>query len=173
MGWIFATKPPLFTAQCEVEANWNWFCLSTQTHSFHTERPRALKHKSGHFYLFFLFLSWTLFSYLYPSTRLILTKNSSVALLWSYLHLVCLDVALQRTPKVLADSKYPEKPPKANPVITPKWFGHMLWGRFSNYSLCWVTAAVAHMRNTTELYIPHRAGWKRSFFLCSRLIRMF
>lgn len=45
-GCIFATNPPLFTPQCQVEANWNWFCLSTQTHSFHTERPGALKHKS-------------------------------------------------------------------------------------------------------------------------------
>lgn len=61
MGRIFATKPPLFTPQCKVEANWNWFCLSTQTCSFHTERPEALKHKSGYF------STRTLFSYLCPS----------------------------------------------------------------------------------------------------------
>lgn len=106
MDCIFATKPPLFTPQCEVEANWNWFCLSTQTHSFHTERPGALKHKSGHF------STRTLFSYLYPSHRLILTKISSIALLWSYLHLVCLGAAFQRTPKRPVDSKYPENPSK-------------------------------------------------------------
>lgn len=58
MVCILATKPPLFTPQCEVEANWNWFCLSTQTHSFHTKRPgaAAFKHKSSLFFFFFVFL---------------------------------------------------------------------------------------------------------------------
>lgn len=104
MDCIFATKPPLFTPQCEVEANWNWFCLSTKTHSFHTERPGALRHKSGHN------STWTLFSYLYPSLRLILTKISSVALLWSSLHLVSLGAAFQRTPKLPVDSQKPPQP---------------------------------------------------------------
>lgn len=114
MDCIFATKPPLFTPQCEVEANWNWFCLSTQTHSFHTERPGAgaLKHESGHF------STWTLFSHLYPSYRSILTKISSIALLWSYLHLVCLGAVFQRSPKQPVDSKYSQKPTKSCPFST-------------------------------------------------------
>ena len=63
-------------------------CLSTQTHSFHTDRPAALKHKSG---LWAFFSTWILFS------SSILSKVSSLVLLSSYLHLVCLDAASKRS----------------------------------------------------------------------------
>lgn len=56
-------------------------------------------------FIFFLPSSeWTLFSHLYPSHRSILTKISSIALLWNYLHLVCLGAAFQRSPKGSVDS---------------------------------------------------------------------
>lgn len=31
-GCVFATEPPFFTPHFQVEANWNWFCLSRKRH---------------------------------------------------------------------------------------------------------------------------------------------